>query len=90
MKDEKQLREYIKDQLAVQKEQNELIKGVEEYVSKIREKFMSVIIPKTMIDEEFKSRVHSLEHRFGSKEKVQEYYKDCNIESFSANEIKNI
>ncbi len=80
VKDEKQLREYIKDQLAVQKEQNELIKGVEEYVSKIREKFMSVIIPKTMIDEEFKSRVHSLEHRFGSKEKVQEYMKSMTEE----------
>ncbi len=80
VKDEKQLKEYIKDQLAVQKEQNELIKGVEEYVSKIREKFMSVIIPKTMIDEEFKSRVHSLEHRFGSKEKVQEYMKSMTEE----------
>ena len=34
---------------------------------------MSVIIPKTMIDEEFKTRIHSLEHRFGSKEKVEEY-----------------
>ena len=34
---------------------------------------MSVIIPKTMVEEEFKSRLHSLEHRFWSKEKVQEY-----------------
>ena len=41
---------------------------------------MSVIIPKTMIDEEFKSRVHSLEHRFGSKEKVQEYMKSMTEE----------
>ena len=80
VKDEKQLKEYIKNQLAVQKEQNELIRWVEEYVSKIREKFMSVIIPKTMIDEEFKSRVHSLEHRFGSKEKVQEYMKSMTEE----------
>ena len=80
VKDEKQLREYIKKEIAVQKEQNELIKSVEEYVSKIREKFMSVIVPKTMIDEEFKSRVHSLEHRFGSKEKVQEYMKSMTEE----------
>ena len=80
VKNEKELREYIKNEIAVQKEQNELIKWVEEYVSKIREKFMSVIIPKTMIDEEFKSRVHSLEHRFGSKEKVQEYMKSMTEE----------
>jgi FKBP-type peptidyl-prolyl cis-trans isomerase (trigger factor) len=33
-----------------------------------------------MIDEEFKSRVHSLEHRFGSKEKVQEYMKSMTEE----------
>ena len=80
VKNEKELREYIKNQIAVQKEQNELIQWVEEYVSKIREKFMSVIIPKTMIDEEFKSRVHSLEHRFWSKEKVQEYMKSMTEE----------
>ena len=80
VKNEKELRDYIKDQLAIQKEQNELIRWVEEYVSKIREKFMSVIIPKTMIDEEFKSRVHSLEHRFWSKEKVQEYMKSMTEE----------
>ena len=73
VKNEKELKEYIKKQLEEQKEQNELIKSVEEYVSKIRKDYMSVIIPKTMIDEEFKSRIHSLEHRFGSKEKVKEY-----------------
>ncbi len=80
VKDEKELREYIKKQLVIQKEQNELIRWVEEYVSNIREKFMSVIIPKTMIDEEFKTRVHSLEHRFWSKEKVQEYMKSMTDE----------
>jgi FKBP-type peptidyl-prolyl cis-trans isomerase (trigger factor) len=36
---------------------------------------MSISLPKTMIDEEFKSRIHSLEHRFGSKEKAEEYLK---------------
>jgi FKBP-type peptidyl-prolyl cis-trans isomerase (trigger factor) len=41
---------------------------------------MSVNIPKTMIDEEFKSRIHSLEHRFGSKEKVEEYLKSMTEE----------
>ena len=80
VKNEAELRTYIRDQIAVQKEQNELIKAVEDYVSAIRKDYMWVTIPKTMIDEEFKSRVHSLEHRFGSKEKVEEYMKSMTEE----------
>lgn len=80
VKNEEELRSYIRDQIAVQKEQNELIKTVEEYVSAIRNDYMWVTIPKTMIDEEFKSRVHSLEQRFGSKEKVEEYMKSMTEE----------
>lgn len=75
VKNEDELRDMIKWQLSMQKEQNELIRVVEEYVSSIRNNHMSVIIPKTMIDEEFKTRIHSLEHRLWSKEKVQEYIK---------------
>ncbi|MDR0650411.1 MAG: hypothetical protein LBG59_03195 [Candidatus Peribacteria bacterium] len=41
---------------------------------------MSVVIPKTMVEEEFKSRLHSLEQRFGSKEKVEEYLKSMSEE----------
>jgi trigger factor len=72
---ETELKEFIKKQLFAQKEQTALVSAVENFVSTIRKDAMSVIIPKTMIDEEFKSRVHSLEQRFGSKEKVEEYLK---------------
>ncbi|MDR2540629.1 MAG: hypothetical protein LBD11_02315, partial [Candidatus Peribacteria bacterium] len=75
VKNETQLKEFIEKQLLAQKEQTALITAVEEFVSKIRKDAMSVAIPKTMIDEEFKSRVQSLEQRFGSKEKVEEYLK---------------
>lgn len=75
VKNEWELKSMIKEQISVNKEQNELVQAVEEYVSSLRNDDMTVIIPKTMIDEEFKSRIHSLEHRFGSKEKVQEYLK---------------
>jgi FKBP-type peptidyl-prolyl cis-trans isomerase (trigger factor) len=64
VKTEAELKEFIKKQLLTQREQEELIKAVEHFISTIRKDAMSVIIPKTMIEEEFKSRVHSLEQRF--------------------------
>ena len=75
VKTEAELKEFIKKQIYAQKEQTELIQAVETFVSNIRKDAMSIIIPKTMVEEEFKSRLHSLEHRFGSKEKVEEYLK---------------
>jgi trigger factor len=75
VKTEAELREFIKGQLFAQKEQTALITAVEGFVSTIRKEAMSVAIPRTMIDEEFKSRIQSLEQRFGSKEKVEEYLK---------------
>ena len=80
MKTEAELRDFIKKQLFTQKEQTELVNAVENFVSAIRKDAMSVIIPKTMIEEEFKSRVHSLQQRFGSKEKVEEYLKSMSEE----------
>jgi trigger factor len=78
VKTEAELKEFIKKQLFAQKEQMALVQAIENFVSTIRKDAMSIIIPKTMIDEEFKSRIHSLEHRFGSKEKVEEYLKSMN------------
>jgi FKBP-type peptidyl-prolyl cis-trans isomerase (trigger factor) len=64
VKTEAELKEFIKKQLVTQKEQEELIKAVENFVSRIRKEAMSVVIPKTMVEEEFKGRLHSLEQRF--------------------------
>jgi FKBP-type peptidyl-prolyl cis-trans isomerase (trigger factor) len=36
---------------------------------------MSIIIPQTLTHEEFKSRMKSLEEKFGGKEKVEQYFK---------------
>jgi FKBP-type peptidyl-prolyl cis-trans isomerase (trigger factor) len=77
---EAELKDFIKKQLLSQKEQEGLIMAVEQFVSTIRKEAMSVAIPKTMVDEEFKSRIQSLEKRFGSKEKVEEYLKAMNEE----------
>lgn len=75
VKNEKQLKDYIKSEISKQKYEWELIKNVEEYISKIRDKSMKIIIPQTLIQEEFKSRMASLEKRFGSQEKVADYFK---------------
>lgn len=80
VKTEADLKEFIKNNIEQQKHTTELISKVEEFISSIRNQAMSVSIPKTMIDEEFKSRIHSLEHRFWSKEKVEEYLKSMTDE----------
>ncbi|MDD2537657.1 MAG: trigger factor [Candidatus Absconditabacteria bacterium] len=80
VKTEKELKEFIKKNIEDQKYTQELINKVEEFVSKIRGESMTISIPKTMVDEEFKSRVSSLEQRFGSKEKVEEYLKSMTEE----------
>ncbi len=74
IKNEKQLKDYIKSEIEKQKYDTELIKNVEEYISKIRDKSMKIIIPQTLIHQEFKSRMDSLEQRFGWKEKITEYF----------------
>jgi trigger factor len=74
IKNEEQLKEYIKSEIEKQKYDTELIRNVEEYINKIRDKNMKIIIPQTLIHQEFKSRMESLEKRFGSKEKVSDYF----------------
>lgn len=75
VKNEKQLKDYIKSEIWKQKYEWELIRNVEEYIAKIRDKSMKIIMPQTLIHEEFKSRMASLEQRFGNKEKVSDYFK---------------
>ena len=75
VKSEAQLTTYIKGEIEKQKYEAELVKNIEEYIAKIRDNNMSIVIPQTMIHEEFKSRMKSLEERFGDKEKVEQYFK---------------
>jgi FKBP-type peptidyl-prolyl cis-trans isomerase (trigger factor) len=64
VKTEAQLKEYIKSEIEKQKYETELVKNIEEYIAKIRGNNMSIVIPQTMTNEEFKSRMKSLEERF--------------------------
>jgi len=74
VKDEKGLKEVIEKNLYDQNYTTSLVQAVEKYISTLREKAFSVIIPHTMLESEFASRIQSLEKRFGSKEKVKEYF----------------
>lgn len=79
-KNEDELRVYIKKTLIEQKEQSDLIKVVDEYISKLRNDYFDITIPQTMIQQEFQSRIHSLEQRMWSKEKMEEYFKNMTDE----------
>ena len=69
-----ELRAYIKKEIVSQKEENELVQTIEAYINDVRKSGVNVIIPKSMIDQEFKVRMDNLKHRFGSEEKVKEYF----------------
>lgn len=74
VKTNKQLREYIKKEIVSQKEENELVQAIEAYINDVRKSGVNVVIPKSMIDQEFKVRMANLKQRFGSEEKVKEYF----------------
>lgn len=74
VKNEKELKEYIKWEIEKQKYENELIKTVEEYISDIRWNNMTITIPQTLIQEEFKSRIKSLEDRLWGENWVKQYF----------------
>ena len=73
--DEAQLKDYIKAEIEKQKQDSELVRNIEEYINNIRDKSMKIIIPQTLIHQEFQSRISSLEQRFGGQEKLTEYFK---------------
>lgn len=69
-----ELRAYIKKEIVNQKEENELVQTIENYLNDVRKSGVNVVIPKTMIDQEFKVRMDNLKQRFGSEDKVKEYF----------------
>lgn len=75
-----ELREYIKKEIIKQKLESGLVNTVEKYINDVRASGVSIIIPKTMVDQEVGVRVQNLEKRMGSAEKVQEYFKQLGEE----------
>ena len=75
-----ELRDYIKKEILKQKQENWLVQTIEDYLTEVRKAGVSVIIPKTMVDQELKVRMQNLEKRFGSAEKVKEYFQQLGEE----------
>ena len=75
---------YIKDSIEHQKYDQELIKKIEAVLQNLRNKAMKVMIPQTLINEELKTRMKSLEERLGWKEKMDEYFKKMGDEKSKA------
>lgn len=75
---------YIADSIEHQKYDQELIKRIEEILQKLRNNAMKVIIPQTLINEELKTRMKSLEERLWGKEKMEEYFKKMGDEKAKA------
>ena len=69
-----ELKNYIKKEIIKQKEEHSLVHTVEDYLAEIRKAWVNVIIPETIINQEFKVRMENLQQRFGSEEKVKEYF----------------
>ena len=75
-----ELRDYIKREILKQKQENWLVQTIEDYLTEVKKAGVSVIIPKTMVDQELKVRMQNLEKRFGSAEKVKEYFQQLGEE----------
>lgn len=67
---------YITESIEHQKYDQELIKKIEGILQNLRNKSMKVMIPQTLINEELKTRMQSLEKRLWGKEKMDEYFKN--------------
>lgn len=75
---------YISESIEHQKYDQELIKKIEGILESLRNKTMKVVIPQTLINEELKTRIKSLEERLGGKEKMEEYFKKMGDEKAKA------
>lgn len=75
---------HISESIEHQKYDQELIKKIEEVLQNLRNKSMKVMIPQTLVNEELKTRIQSLEKKLGGKEKMNEYFKKMGDEKAKA------
>ena len=74
VKTHEELIEYIKKEIAKQKEDNTLMQAIDGFLQRVQSKYMKVYIPQTLVLEEFKVRLKSFEERFGWEDKLKQYY----------------
>lgn len=84
MQNQDDLVAHIKESIEHQKYDQELIKKIEGVLENLRNKSMKVMIPQTLVNEEMKTRMKSLEERLGGKEKMEQYFKNMGDEKSKA------
>lgn len=70
-----ELRAYIQKEILKQKFESGLVNTVEKYVNDVRAAGISILVPKTMVDQEVAVRVQNLKERMGGEDRVQQYFK---------------
>lgn len=84
VKDEKELREYIRGEIEKQKFDGELLKSIDGYLREVHKKSMDVEIPATLIKQEYASRMKNMEQRFGGAENTKKYLESMKEEQRKA------
>lgn len=79
VKSEEELREKIKLLVSNQKEEQVLMQTIDTYLQEVMKSF-SLAIPKTLIDEEVKTRMKSLQERMWGEEWVKKYFEQIGEE----------
>ena len=84
-----ELKTKVTDAIKAQKKEALLMQAVEKYLWDVHSSY-DVIIPKTLIEEEMKSRMESLKERFGGEEGLKKYLEQIGEEEQSkmTDEIK--
>jgi len=72
----------VTDAITSQKKEALLMQAVEKYLGDIHTSY-SITIPKTLVEEEMKSRMESLKERFGGEEGLKKYYEQIGEEEKS-------
>ena len=75
-----ELRAYIQKEILKQKFESGLVNTVEKYVNDVRSAGISILVPKTMIDQEVSVRIQNLKERMGGEDRVQQYFKQLGEE----------
>ncbi len=81
---EAELIDYIKESIQQQKGDTELMKKIEEILQHIRNQSLKVVVPQTLVQEEFTTRIKSLEQRLWGQEKLEAYIKNMGDEKAKA------
>lgn len=79
VKTEAELKEKIRSLVAAQKEESLLMQAIDAYLQWAMKSF-GLVIPKTLIDEEVKTRMKTLEERMGGEEWLKKYFEQIGEE----------